>query len=706
MNFKTIINVGKNSKNTEDENAEIELSNFISLGFILLTTPFIIFEMFFMPSVLYLTSMFQITCILSLLCNYLRMYEITKLLLSFFLSLIFTLFHAFVMQIGDLPIATLFLLQLCIAILPWFLFSQSENTKMYVYLFINMILFVSVPYLNPYLEDILDNSYFKNTDIITSIISVISIIGISLGIGYSKFINEKNFLKTNQILDLMQLETEKSSQKEQELNTYISEIDKNKILENQRNWAATGKATFATTLRNSDNITVLGDNVVYNIVTYLNVNQAAFFMDLNDENPENAYLELVACYAYDRKKYLKKHIEPGEGLVGQVYLEKKYLYLDNIPAGYSNITSGLGSAAPKYLLLMPLISKDEIEGVIEIASFQPIEKYKIDFMEELTEEIASVITSVKIAENTKKLLLTSQVQTEQLRSQEEEMRQNMEEMMATQEEVMRRQIESDSQSEMLNLIINNIPFPIFLKNSKGDYTMVNDAEAKLFNKPKNEILGKNDADFVTNKDALVEIKKSDNHVVETLTSLELPLQQIVLENGKQHVFKTIKTPFLDKRTNEVSILGISIEITKNLSKEEEDLQDSITLNNNITINLAGRQRMLSQKIGFLSFLVMEGESDVQEELSATMQFFEETLFIFKNGGVTSGLNPNVTITKLDSSLNSKLFDIEKSWEVAKSNISILENPNISKNEKINRIKNSTQDLLEKSNSLVEACSKL
>jgi PAS domain-containing protein len=250
-----------------------------------------------------------------------------------------------------------------------------------------------------------------------------------------------------------------------------NQMKKYSLSEKQRNWVNEGLAMFVQILRSGDDKDrqELADSIIKNLVTYLHANQGALYA-LNDDDPQNIFLEMEACYAYQRKKYLHKRIELGEGLVGQVVLEKSSLYLKEVPKDFIKITSGLGEALPRNVLLVPLKLEDKIYGVVELASFQLFEAYEIDFVERLGESIASSIAAVKSSERTKGLLKETQLQAEQLKSQEEEVRQNLEELSATQEAMQRAMKEVELKEAYISQILNTSQDIIY--SVDGDFKLI------------------------------------------------------------------------------------------------------------------------------------------------------------------------------------------------------------------------------------------
>jgi len=234
-----------------------------------------------------------------------------------------------------------------------------------------------------------------------------------------------------------------------ELKKAAEDEGRRKQEDEQRNWAAQGVAKFSDILRKStDELEELSYNIISNLVKYTNSNQGGIYV-INDNDKDNLFIEMKASYAYDRRKFITKRIEIGEGLVGRCYQEKEKIYLTEIPHDYMKITSGLGEDNPRALLIVPLIYNDVIYGLVEIASFNEYPTYVIEFIERIGESIAATISSSKSQIQTALLLEQSQQQAEEMSSQEEEMRQNMEELRATQEQSARR--EEELQREVVEL---------------------------------------------------------------------------------------------------------------------------------------------------------------------------------------------------------------------------------------------------------------
>jgi hypothetical protein len=220
--------------------------------------------------------------------------------------------------------------------------------------------------------------------------------------------------------------------------------------EERDKFANVGLARIGEILRqNADNLEMLGDRVIEETVRYMKANQGSIFV-LEEQGTEQEHLRLVASRAWDRKKYLQKEIGIGEGLVGQAAIERRTIFLTKVPQDYINITSGLGVANPRCILIVPLRSEEQIVGVIELASFTIYQDFEIKFLERVGESIASTVITTKNNQRNKDLLDRSKSLTEQLRSQEEEIRQNMEEMQATQEEMQRRNQEVERLLEQAN----------------------------------------------------------------------------------------------------------------------------------------------------------------------------------------------------------------------------------------------------------------
>ena len=377
----------------------------------------------------------------------------------------------------------------------------------------------------------------------------------------------------------------------------------------RRFWVNEGLTQFSQLVRNHQaNLSKLAEEATRFLSKYMNAQQGSLFV-LNDDVENDPYLELTACFAFDRKKFITKRIEIGGGMVGQAYLEGQSVLLKKIPENYVSITSGLGHANPSCLAIVPLKYNSKTEALLELASFHFFEPHEMDFLEKAGEFVASAIIGAKVSTKMKGLLDQSQQQSEQMRAQEEEMRQNMEELQATQEEMERKgrelqgmldqsnekEIELKSRLQEIETIksedkkktdelisyterfkktllniLDQLPHKVFLKDKDGKMALVNTVVAKAHHMSVDELIGKSDFDFVDAKTAqewrdqeLKIIKKGSETYVfsETL-------------NGETKTLKSTKMAFYIPHLDQTGLLGIQTDIT-----ETEDLKRKLEMKN-------------------------------------------------------------------------------------------------------------------------------
>ncbi len=188
----------------------------------------------------------------------------------------------------------------------------------------------------------------------------------------------------------------------------------------ERHWITQGITEFNNIIREqSGSQEEFALTAVNKLTRYTNSQVGGIYI-VNDSDPENIYLGLIAFYAYDRYKYVNKKILPGENLVGQCYLEKDTIYLTDIPKGYIKIISGLGQEEAKSVLIVPLIINEKIYGVAELASVEIFEPYQIEFVEKVSEILAATFSTIQINIQTANLLQESQEKSEILELQEKE----------------------------------------------------------------------------------------------------------------------------------------------------------------------------------------------------------------------------------------------------------------------------------------------
>jgi len=373
-----------------------------------------------------------------------------------------------------------------------------------------------------------------------------------------------------------------------------------KIADQEKNhaWANKGLALFAELMRiQYVNLNDFSYAIISNLVKYLNANQGGVFI-LTGENEGKPLLEMYASYAYDKKKYNQKIIRPGQGLLGQAFLEKESIYITEIPDQYTTVTSGLGASTPSVVMIVPLKYNDVVVGILEVASFNKFEKFELEFAEKIAQSMGAAVTSIKINERTEKLLYETREQTESLKSQEEEMRQNLEELQSTQEKsesmesdlrmnkemleqkLLEHDLENkrmleymDNYKQILIEVLDELPLKIFIKDDQGKFILVNTAVANAHNISIEKLLNTSDFDYFSEEQAS-NYRKQELDIIKDGKPVVFYHEETV--NGKKKVLKTMKRPIYLKHLDQSGgLLGIQTDITE-IKRLEELLKEKET----------------------------------------------------------------------------------------------------------------------------------
>ncbi len=347
-----------------------------------------------------------------------------------------------------------------------------------------------------------------------------------------------------------------------------SELIKFRTKEEKRTWQAEGLAKFGELLRTyNDNMKDFGFHIISETIKYVGGNQGAIFLVVKEDEQE--YLDMFGCYAYERRKQANKRIEKGEGLVGQCLQEKDLIYITDVPEQYVKITSGLGHALPRQILILPLINNEKMVGAIEIASFKVLEDYQIEFLKDLAKNIAASISIIQVNESTQHLLEDSQKMANELQANEEEMRQNMEEMEATQEEMARNQIELDG---VFNAINNTL--------LKAEFSI--EGQLLSLNKKFLDFLGWNNEDIKNkqHKNICIQAEQADNIWSKVLKGENLIIEYLTKNSRKEKIWiEASYSPVKDVNGRTSKILLLGEDITQKVANEEEQKRLSLVADN-------------------------------------------------------------------------------------------------------------------------------
>jgi HAMP domain-containing protein/CheY-like chemotaxis protein/signal transduction histidine kinase len=212
------------------------------------------------------------------------------------------------------------------------------------------------------------------------------------------------------------------------INQMISNLKATTLRNQEQDWLKSNLAKFTQMLQGQKELNSVTKKILSELATVVTAQHGLFYILQEDEKFLDSKLQLIASYAYIKRKNSPTQYAMGEGLIGQVAIEKERILLNNVPKDYIRINSGLGDAKPQNVIILPVLFEGQLKAVIELASLDMFSQTHLDFLEGLTESIGIVLNTIESNSRTEELLVQSQSLAGELKSQQEVLKNTNEEL--------------------------------------------------------------------------------------------------------------------------------------------------------------------------------------------------------------------------------------------------------------------------------------
>jgi HAMP domain-containing protein/CheY-like chemotaxis protein/signal transduction histidine kinase len=212
------------------------------------------------------------------------------------------------------------------------------------------------------------------------------------------------------------------------INQMISNLKATTLRNEEQNWLKSNLAKFTQMLQGQKELHSVTKKVLSELATIVTAQHGLFYILQEDEKFLDSKLNLIASFAFVKRKDAPTQYSMGEGLIGQVAVEKERILLSNVPKDYIKIGSGLGDAKPQNVIILPVLFEGQLKAVIELASLDTFSQTHLDFLEGLTESIGIVLNTIESNSRTEELLVQSQSLASELKSQQEVLKNTNEEL--------------------------------------------------------------------------------------------------------------------------------------------------------------------------------------------------------------------------------------------------------------------------------------
>ncbi|MEU6554367.1 HAMP domain-containing protein [Streptomyces sp. NPDC046915] len=190
-----------------------------------------------------------------------------------------------------------------------------------------------------------------------------------------------------------------------------------------KDWLESNLTRMAALMQGHRDLVEVADLILRELTPLVNAQFGAFFL-AEAGAPCGEGLQFIAGYGADQAgggSPLPGTGTPGRGLIAQAAQEKQRILIMDVPPDYITINSGLGTAYPASIVILPILFEDQVLGVIELASLSKFNEVHLAFIDQFANTIGVSINTIIANSRTESLLSQSQRLTSELRERSDEL---------------------------------------------------------------------------------------------------------------------------------------------------------------------------------------------------------------------------------------------------------------------------------------------
>ncbi|MER5447560.1 HAMP domain-containing protein [Streptomyces sp. NPDC002766] len=203
------------------------------------------------------------------------------------------------------------------------------------------------------------------------------------------------------------------------INSMVESLRETTRANQEQDWLKTNLARISSLMQGHRDLPVVAELIMDELTPLVSAQYGAFYLAEDTEAGHD--LRLVGSYGFPDDTDRPTRIPIGRSLVGQAARNRRTITVEDLPEGYVAISSGLGHALPRALVVLPIVVEEQVLGVIELASLTRFTQIHQDFLTQLMPTIGVNLNTIVANVRTDELLEESQRLTVELQARSGEL---------------------------------------------------------------------------------------------------------------------------------------------------------------------------------------------------------------------------------------------------------------------------------------------